>query len=115
SGLLIPHARSRAATPEAKRLEDSMSMGASEKTPGGSLHMKRFPGESPVYRAARDRLLAAEVALRRNLEDVAAMRRMRASESTSWSSRNRRPLWNLFDFTREGRGTDWNPKLDYGS
>jgi predicted dithiol-disulfide oxidoreductase (DUF899 family) len=25
------------------------------------------------------------------------------------------PLWNLFDFTREGRGTDWNPKLDYGS
>ena len=25
------------------------------------------------------------------------------------------PLWNLFDFTREGRGTDWHPRLDYRS
>lgn len=24
------------------------------------------------------------------------------------------PLWNLFDFTPEGRGTDWHPKLSYG-
>ena len=23
------------------------------------------------------------------------------------------PLWNLLDFTPEGRGTDWHPKLDY--
>jgi len=23
------------------------------------------------------------------------------------------PLWNLFDFTPEGRGTDWRPKLSY--
>ena len=23
------------------------------------------------------------------------------------------PLWNLFDFTPEGRGTDWYPKLKY--
>jgi predicted dithiol-disulfide oxidoreductase (DUF899 family) len=23
------------------------------------------------------------------------------------------PLWNLFDFTPEGRGTDWYPALDY--
>ncbi len=23
------------------------------------------------------------------------------------------PLWNLFDFTPEGRGTDWRPRLDY--
>lgn len=23
------------------------------------------------------------------------------------------PLWNVFDFTPEGRGTDWYPKLDY--
>jgi predicted dithiol-disulfide oxidoreductase (DUF899 family) len=35
----------------------------------------RFPGESPEYRAARDRLLAAEVELRRQTEAVAAMRR----------------------------------------
>ena len=25
------------------------------------------------------------------------------------------PLWNLFDFTPDGRGTDWYPKLTYGS
>jgi predicted dithiol-disulfide oxidoreductase (DUF899 family) len=24
------------------------------------------------------------------------------------------PLWNLLDFTPEGRGKDWYPKLDYG-
>ncbi len=25
------------------------------------------------------------------------------------------PLWNLFDLTPEGRGTDWYPKLSYGA
>jgi predicted dithiol-disulfide oxidoreductase (DUF899 family) len=25
------------------------------------------------------------------------------------------PLWNLFDLTPEGRGTDWYPNLAYGS
>lgn len=34
-----------------------------------------FPGESPEYRAARDRLLEQEVALRRAMEAVAAARR----------------------------------------
>src|SRR6266540_4869313 len=34
-----------------------------------------FPGESPEYRAARDRLLAQEVELRRMMEAVAAARR----------------------------------------
>jgi predicted dithiol-disulfide oxidoreductase (DUF899 family) len=24
------------------------------------------------------------------------------------------PLWNLLDFTPEGRGSDWYPKLGYG-
>jgi predicted dithiol-disulfide oxidoreductase (DUF899 family) len=24
------------------------------------------------------------------------------------------PLWTLLDFTPEGRGTDWYPKLEYG-
>jgi predicted dithiol-disulfide oxidoreductase (DUF899 family) len=23
------------------------------------------------------------------------------------------PLWDLFDFTPDGRGTDWYPKLNY--
>jgi predicted dithiol-disulfide oxidoreductase (DUF899 family) len=40
-----------------------------------SQHSKHFPGESPAYRDARNRLLEAEVALRRNIEEVAALRR----------------------------------------
>jgi len=40
-----------------------------------SLHSKHFPGESPSYREARNQLLEAEVVLRRNIEEVAALRR----------------------------------------
>jgi predicted dithiol-disulfide oxidoreductase (DUF899 family) len=40
-----------------------------------SLHEVRFPNESPAYRAARDRLLEAEIELRRQTEKVAAQRR----------------------------------------
>jgi len=40
-----------------------------------TLHANRFPGESAEYRAARDKLLEEEVALRRHTEQVAAMRR----------------------------------------
>lgn len=40
-----------------------------------SLHSQRFPGESSSYRDARNQLLEAEVALRRNIEEVAALRR----------------------------------------
>ncbi len=39
------------------------------------LHDVRIPGETPEYRAARDRLLEAELALRRQVEAVAAERR----------------------------------------
>ena len=39
------------------------------------LHAQRFPGESKVYRAARDRLTRAEVQLRNRVEQVAALRR----------------------------------------
>src|SRR5215472_84160 len=35
----------------------------------------QFPGESSEYRLARDRLLAAEIELRRTVERVAAQRR----------------------------------------
>jgi predicted dithiol-disulfide oxidoreductase (DUF899 family) len=35
----------------------------------------RYPGESAEYREARDRLLTAEVELRRQIEAVAAARR----------------------------------------
>lgn len=40
-----------------------------------SLHSIRFPGESDSYRQARNQLLEAEVALRKNIENVAALRR----------------------------------------
>src|SRR5437868_6682227 len=36
---------------------------------------RAFPGESPDYRAARDRLLGQEIELRRTMEVVAAARR----------------------------------------
>jgi predicted dithiol-disulfide oxidoreductase (DUF899 family) len=39
------------------------------------LHTVRFPGEDAAYRAARDKLLESEIALRRQLEAVAAQRR----------------------------------------
>jgi len=38
-------------------------------------HSVRFPGESEAYRSAREQLLDDEVALRRNMEAVAAKRR----------------------------------------
>jgi predicted dithiol-disulfide oxidoreductase (DUF899 family) len=40
-----------------------------------SLHSIRFPNETPSYRDARNELLEAERALRKNIEDVAALRR----------------------------------------
>ena len=39
------------------------------------LHPTRFPGETPAYRAARDKLLKEEIKLRRQIEAVAVMRR----------------------------------------
>lgn len=41
----------------------------------GEFHDRRFPGEGEAYRSARDRLLQAEVDLRRRLEEVAGLRR----------------------------------------
>ncbi len=35
----------------------------------------RFPGETPAYRKARDKLLKAEIGLRRQVEEVAKLRR----------------------------------------
>lgn len=40
-----------------------------------SKHEVRFPGESDYYRTARDKLLDAEIELRRTIESVAAQRR----------------------------------------
>jgi predicted dithiol-disulfide oxidoreductase (DUF899 family) len=40
-----------------------------------NLHDKTYPGETPEYRSARNELLIAEIALRRQTEAVAQMRR----------------------------------------
>ena len=40
-----------------------------------SYHDKRFPNETESYREARNQLLEAEINLRRQTEEVAAMRR----------------------------------------
>ena len=40
-----------------------------------ALHLTRFPGESSAYRESRDKLLQAEVELRKQIEQVAALRR----------------------------------------
>jgi predicted dithiol-disulfide oxidoreductase (DUF899 family) len=40
-----------------------------------SLHSNRFPGESAAYREARNQLLQAELTLRKNIEEVASLRR----------------------------------------
>lgn len=51
-------------------------MAATKRKPVSTvLHAERFPGESKDYRAARDKLLKAEIGLRRTVEQVAALRR----------------------------------------
>lgn len=40
-----------------------------------SVHGNHFPNETPAYRTARNKLLQAEIALRRQTEEVAKMRR----------------------------------------
>jgi predicted dithiol-disulfide oxidoreductase (DUF899 family) len=40
-----------------------------------TMHDVRFPAETDEYRQARDRLLQAEIELRRDVEAVAAQRR----------------------------------------
>jgi len=40
-----------------------------------TLHDKKFPGESKTYRAQRNKLLLKEIKLRKQIEDVAALRR----------------------------------------
>jgi predicted dithiol-disulfide oxidoreductase (DUF899 family) len=48
---------------------------STDQKDASALHSMRCPGESPEYRAARDRLLREETALRGHIEEVAALRR----------------------------------------
>ncbi len=58
-----------------------------------------FPGESPTYRAARDRLLDQEIGLRRAMEAVAALRRELPPGGVVPS-----------DYVFQGRGADGAPE-----
>ena len=49
----------------------------------------KFPNEGKIYRAARNKLLAAEIALRRKVEAVAALRR-KLPKGGQW------PMMNVF-------------------
>ena len=69
-----------------------------------------FPGESAEYRAARDRLLEQEIELRRAMEEVAAPADPGQEPRHVGTIE---PLWNLYDLTPEGRGTDWDEQLSY--
>jgi hypothetical protein len=67
-----------------------------------ALHTERFPGESKAYRAARNKLLTAEMALRAHVEQVAARVTPRASQRSSLRrreeparSRSRKPAVHL--------------------
>jgi predicted dithiol-disulfide oxidoreductase (DUF899 family) len=89
-----------------------------------TLHTIRFPGETAEYRAARDKLLEAEVALRASTEAVAAQRRslplgrdITKDEFSTGGGMDMRhvdfmwPMWVVFD-TTPGRG-DWSSELNY--
>jgi predicted dithiol-disulfide oxidoreductase (DUF899 family) len=60
---------------KAKRKSKAKSKSVKRKTASKTLHQTRFPNESKAYRSARDQLLKAEMALRKNVEAVAALRR----------------------------------------
>lgn len=65
--------------PKARRRTRTLGAGRKKKhtTPlqAARHHDRRFPGETPSYRRARNDLLAAEIKLRRAVEAVAAKRR----------------------------------------
>lgn len=65
---------SKKASSKRPGLKRPSSKKASSKK-SNSKHKIRFPGESESYRAARDRLLDAEIEMRRTIESVAAQRR----------------------------------------
>jgi predicted dithiol-disulfide oxidoreductase (DUF899 family) len=80
----------------------------------------KWPNESDEYRRARDDLLKLEIDLRRSEEAVAMQRRalppggeppqdyvFDSADGPMW------PLWPMLDRTPDGRGTDFEPLLEY--
>ena len=66
----------------------------------GDFARMAFPNESTAYREARNALLDAEIALRRQTEAVAEMRRSL-------------PPGGEVDTIPEGRGKDFFPSVNY--
>jgi predicted dithiol-disulfide oxidoreductase (DUF899 family) len=64
-------AKSRSAKAKSRRSKKAAPRRQADK----SIHAVRFPNESKSYRTARNRLLEAEIGLRREVERVAALRR----------------------------------------
>jgi predicted dithiol-disulfide oxidoreductase (DUF899 family) len=73
------------------------------RMPKSTLQGSRFPNEKPTYRAVRNRLLKAEIDLRRRIEAVAAMRR-------KLPLGGRVPEDYVFEDATPGRGDDANPE-----
>jgi predicted dithiol-disulfide oxidoreductase (DUF899 family) len=80
-----------------------------------------FPGESPEYRAARNRLLEQVLNVFHRHGD--AIRHFWGSEllyAPAEPGQDPRhvgtiePVWNLSDLTPEGRGTERDEQLQYG-
>ena len=63
-----------------------------------------FPNETSEYRVARDALLLSEIALRRQMEAVAAqLRALPPGGEVTRHLGTVEPLWTLFDLTPAGR------------
>ncbi|MDP9009099.1 MAG: DUF899 family protein [Pseudomonadota bacterium] len=112
-------------------------MAANPTADSKTLQHLQLPGENAAYRSARNKLLAEEMELRRQIERVAARRRapmlnvfhrdgntirhFRGSEllyvppEPGQQYRHNDlldPLWDMLDVTPQGRG-DFEPKLEY--
>lgn len=68
-------AKAKRKTAKSKSAKSRSSKRSTRKSAPAALHGQRFPGETAGYRKARNDLLKAELALRRNVEAVAAARR----------------------------------------
>ena len=68
-------AKAKRKSAKSKSAKSRSSKRSTRKSAPAALHAQRFPGESGGYRKARNDLLKAELALRRNVEAVAALRR----------------------------------------
>ena len=74
-----------------------------------TLHNKHFPNESSAYRTARNKLLEAEIALRRQTEEVAQLRRRlpiggKMKENYLFSEKGRKKT-KFSDLFQKGKNT----------